>query len=59
MTGTSISKSVITAAMLCDVNSRFGRTGCDEIKKFTKIQMVTKGGFLIDLDDMDRIYVEY
>lgn len=60
MTGTGISKTVITASMLQDVNTRFGRLGCiDEVSKFTKVQLITKGGILINMDDIDRIYVEY
>ena len=60
MTGTGISKSVITSAMLKDVNKRFGRAGCiDQVNKFDKITLITKGGFLIDFEDIDRIIIEY
>jgi len=60
MTSTGINKLVLTSAMLKDVNIRFGRTGCiDQVNKFDKITLITKGGFLIDFEDIDRVSVEY
>ena len=60
MTSTGISKSVIISAMLKEVNDRFGKTGCiDQLQKFDNIQLITKGGSLIDMNEIDRIYVEY
>jgi hypothetical protein len=52
---TGVSKSVIINAMQAEVSERFKIP----LPEFTKILLITKGGIITDLAEIERIYVEY
>lgn len=59
MTGYRIEKDLLISTMLSAVNKLTGREGCiDRLEKFNKIQLIDKGGMIIDFDEIERIHVE-